>query len=117
MTTLSADADLNQDPANFSYNVGFVLSDGFGTPTNGPDDASCMWSLRVDLNNIGQAPHTVWPGNMMFENLNGRWVRSVTRDYTDGSTSYGSWVQLFGAQYVKSVNSATGAITIGLSVS
>lgn len=115
MTQYSIDADLNQDPAIFGSNSGFVASDGWGTAQNGPVSTSCQWSLRVNMNDIGHAPHDIWPGTMTYENDDGRWVRRFSRDYTDGSTSYGPWVPVFGVGFVQSVNSATGVVSITVS--
>lgn len=114
---LSADADLNAfDFLGAGMNVGDWAYGQFdGIPLNGPISATAVWATRYMFASVGGLNS----GFQVFEALpGGQFVRSFTRQ-SNGSLSCGSWAQVsgFDGRYVKSVNSATGAVSIGLTVS
>lgn len=117
MTQYSADISLAQDPAIFAAGPDWHFSDGIGIPGDGPVTTPVLWYLRNNYASVGQSPHTLWPGEQTLECYLGRWHRTFSRDYTDGSTSFSAWTKVFGTSIVESVNSATGDVVISLDVS
>lgn len=95
MTQLSADCDLNVDPNTLFNNDGlWVGSDSPGIPQNGPESLSGGWAVRGFFFNTGIGPGNKWPGYMVFESSRGVWTRHFHREYSDGSTSYSTWVRV-----------------------